>query len=221
MTGARVIRIVVIDDHPLVHQGVAAIARMHDDLEFVAAAATVEDGLRLLASEPDVALVDLRLAGESGLAVLERGKRIAPRCRFIMISSGFAQASVRQALAAAAAGVIAKDALPEELVTAIRRVAQGRTYLDPSLMDCVIGPLGMPGGGAEQLTERQRDVLIALGRGMGTQQIADALCVTESTVKKHVSEILAKLGLADRTQAALYAVAQGFVRIEDVVFEPR
>lgn len=213
------VRLVVIDDHPLVHQGVGAVASLHEDLEFLGGAATIEEGLELLALKPDVALVDMRLSGSSGLTLIEQGRRVAPDCRFVLLSSMLSPAAVRQALDLDVAGVLSKDALPEEMVTAIRRVARGRPYVDPAVMDTVLAPVGgHPWSGLDQLTERQRDVLTALGRGLGTLDIAEALCVTESTVKKHISEILGKLGLADRTQAALYAVAQGLVDVDELHF---
>jgi len=209
------IRVIVIDDHPLVHQGVAAVAALHEDLEFAGAAATTDEGLRLLAQQPDVAVVDLRLSGFSGLNLIEEGRRTAPGCRFVLLSSILNPAAVRRAMELGVTAVLSKEAPPEDMVTAIRRAAQGRSYVDPSVMDVVLAPVGGRGG-LEQLTDRQLDVLAALARGMGTQQIADHLSVAESTVKKHISEILAKLGLADRTQAALYAVAQGLVDVSEL-----
>lgn len=219
MSGAEDrIRIIVVDDHPLVHQGMAAITGIHDDLHLVGSAATVEEGLELLAQQPHVALVDLRLAGESGLELVEKGREVAPQCRFVIMTSALDAGVVRRAMAQEVAGYLLKDAMPEEMVRAIRLVAKGRPYMDPEVMQAVWGAVESREDPLKSLTERQRDVLKALGRGLGTIEIAQALNVTESTVKKHISEILAKLGLADRTQAALYAVAQGLVTLDDLAF---
>ncbi|REJ33876.1 MAG: DNA-binding response regulator, partial [Bacillota bacterium] len=129
------IRVIVIDDHPLVHQGVAAVAALHEDLEFAGAAATTDEGLRLLAQQPDVAVVDLRLSGSSGLNLIEEGRRTAPGCRFVLLSSMLNPAAVRRAMELGVTAVLSKEAPPEDMVTAIRRAAQGRPYVDPSVMD--------------------------------------------------------------------------------------
>lgn len=212
------INIIVVDDHPLVHQGIAAITGIHDDLHLLGSATTVGEGLELLAQQPHVALVDLRLARESGLTLVEKGRAVAPHCRFIIMTSALDEGLVRRAMAQEVAGYLLKDAMPEEMVRAIRLVAQGRPYMDPEVMQAMWGAVDSREDPSASLTERQRDVLTALGRGLGTSEIARELNVTESTVKKHISEILAKLGLADRTQAALYAVAQGLVAVDDLVF---
>lgn len=221
IAGDRPIRVVIIDDHPLVHQGIAAIFGLYDDIELVGAAINVEEGLQLLAEHPDVALIDLNLGVDSGLTLVEKGRDLAPGCRLVILTSALDPEKVRQALSFGVAGYLLKDALPTEMVQAIRLVAKGRPYMDPAVMEIMLSGPSSHDPSVEQLTERQKDVLIALGQGKGTREIADALYVSESTVKKHISEILAKLGLADRTQAALYAVAKGFVRVEELVFHSR
>lgn len=201
-------RLVLVDDHPLVLQGISAVLQFQEDMEVVGTATSGTDALTVLQQQqPDLALVDLRLAGEYGLDVIRRGREAAAGCRFIVLTSFSERAEVKQALAEKVEGYILKEALPEELIAAIRLVAKGRTYLDPALMQLLAAsstqdPL-------EQLTPREMDVLSALARGMSNRDIADALFITEYTVKKHVSQILDKLNLADRTQAALYAYSRG------------
>lgn len=203
-------KLVVIDDHPLVHQGIAALTGMNADMELVGAAGSGEEGVRLLAdAQPDVALVDLRLPGEYGLDIIRQGREVAPGCRFVVLTSYSDRADVRRAMTEKVDGYVLKDALPEELVSAIRLVARGRTYIDPTIMQTLMtqdenDPLS-------RLTPRETEVLTALARGMSNKDIAAALFVTEYTVKKHISQIFDKLELADRTQAALYAFSRGLV----------
>ncbi|MGI6604956.1 MAG: response regulator [bacterium] len=202
-------RLVVIDDHPLVQQGVGAIIGTQEDMEVVGMAGSGTEGIELLASlQPDVALVDLRLPGEYGLDIVKRGREVAPRCRFIVLTSYSEEGDVRRAMAEKVEGYILKEALPEELIAAIRLVGRGRTYIDPTIVQALMNqeendPLS-------QLTPREKEVLAALAQGLSNRDIAAALYVTEHTVKKHVSQILEKLELTDRTQAALYALSHGF-----------
>ena len=202
-------RLFVIDDHPLVQQGVGAIIGTQEDMEVVGMAGSGTEGIELLASlQPDVALVDLRLPGEYGLDIVKRGREVAPRCRFIILTSYSEEGDVRRAMAEKVEGYILKEALPEELIAAIRLVGRGRTYIDPTIVQALMNqgendPLS-------QLTPREKEVLAALAQGLSNRDIAAALYVTEYTVKKHVSQILEKLELTDRTQAALYALSHGF-----------
>lgn len=209
-------RIIVVDDHPLVHQGLGAIIGTCDDLELTGGALSLGDGLRLLKDGADVALVDVQLGTESGLDFVAEGRQVAPECRFVILSSGYDAATVRAALGLGVAGYVLKDAPPAQLLQAIRLAALGRRYVDAAALERLLDdPSRMQ---MEHLTERQVEVLAALGRGLGTLEIAAELHIAESTVKKHISEILAKLGLADRTQAALYAVVHGLVHVDEIKF---
>lgn len=202
-------RVVVVDDHPLVQRGVSAVLALAEDMELVAAASSGAEGLEILRSlQPDVALVDLKLPGEYGLDIIREGRKVAPRCRFIILTSYSEESDVRRAMAEKVEGYILKEALPEELITAIRLVGRGRTYIDPSVVQAFM--VEKKDDPLDQLTAREKEVLAALARGMSNRDIAAALYVTEYTVKKHVSQILEKLGLADRTQAALFALTHGY-----------
>ena len=203
-------KLVVIDDHPLVQQGISAIVQLYEDFDLVGTAGSGREALELLAEQqPDIALVDLRLPGEYGLDVIKQGRELAPRCRFIVLTSFSDQADVRRAMAERVEGYILKEALPEEIIGAIRLVARGRTYIEPAIIQSLIeqnenDPLG-------RLTPRELEVLEALAQGMCNKDIAKTLFVSEYTVKKHISQILDKLELTDRTQAALYAYSRGMV----------
>lgn len=202
-------RVVVVDDHPLVQRGVSAVLALAEDMELVAAASSGAEGLEILRSlQPDVALVDLKLPGEYGLDIIREGRKVAPRCRFIILTSYSEESDVRRAMAEKVEGYILKEALPEELITAIRLVGRGRTYIDPSIVQAFM--VEKKDDPLDQLTPREKEVLAALARGMSNRDIAAALYVTEYTVKKHVSQILEKLDLADRTQAALFALTHGY-----------
>ncbi len=202
------LKLVLIDDHPLVLQGISSIMQYQDDFEVVGTAFCVEEGLKLIGDhKPDIAIVDLRLPGENGLDLITRGRKLASGCRFIILSSGSERADVRRALNEKVEGYILKEATPEEIITAVRLVARGRTYIDPSIMQSFMCEEKDP---IEELTPREMEVLAALASGMSNRDIATSLFVTEYTVKKHVSQILDKLNMSDRTQVALYAFSRGF-----------
>lgn len=201
-------RLVLIDDHPLVLQGMESVLKMQDDLAVVGTANSGEAGIKLLReSQPDAALVDLRLPGEYGLDLIKKGREIAPRCRFIVLTSSSDRADVKRAMSEKVEGYILKEAMPEEILSAIRLVGKNRTYIDPVIMQTFISQ--DENDPMEQLTPKEIEVLECLAMGMSNRDIATALFVTEYTVKKHVSQILDKLELPDRTQAALYAYSQG------------
>jgi len=205
-------RLVLIDDHPLVLQGISAVVQLQDDMEVVGTASCGEEGFKVLAEyQPDVALVDLKLPGEYGLDIIKRGRDAAPKCRFIVLTSYSDRTDVRRAMNEKVEGYILKEAMPEEIINAVRLVGRGRNYIDPSIMQSFMtqdeeDPI-------EQLTPREMEVLAEVASGMSNRDIADSLFVTEYTVKKHVSQILDKLNLSDRTQAALYAFSRGIGQV--------
>jgi DNA-binding NarL/FixJ family response regulator len=200
-------RIVVIDDHPLVHQGIQMIANSSEELEVVGTASTGDEGVRLLRrAQPDVALVDLRLPGTTGLDIIEEAREEVPDCKFMILTSYSDEGDVRRAMSKNVDGYILKEAMPEELISALNLVARGRTYVDPTIMQTLFSNDHDP---LDDLTPRELQVLRALAKGLSNSDIAGQLYITESTVKKHVGQILSKLELTDRTQAALYAVSRG------------
>jgi len=205
------LKVALVDDHPLVRQGLEAVLALEEGIEITGQASTAREALNMLTRyPPDVVLIDLRLPDDSGLNVIKCLKENGNDCKFIILTSSTERDDFRKAGEIGVDGYLSKEALPEEVLTAIRLVKQGRRYFDPEFVQMVMYEL--QGNPIEALTPRELEVLQALGRGMSNRAIAEELVVTEYTVKKHVSQILAKLDLEDRTQAALYAIEKGLVK---------
>lgn len=206
-------KVLLVDDHPLVRKGLASVLSLENDIELVGEAGNTTEAMEIIDNEkPDLALVDLRLGKEDGLDIIEENCKRQVDCRFIVLTSSAHEEDFRKAEEVGAQGYVLKEALPEELLYAVRLVSRGRKYYDPGIMDAMMKATHEEGF-VEELTHREREVLIALGQGLNNKDIAKKLFVTEYTVKKHVSQILAKLELTDRTQAALYAHTNGLVKI--------
>lgn len=202
------LKVAVVDDHPLVWQGIKAVLQTNKDMEPIGWASNGREAEKLiLEQKPDVVLMDLRLPGESGLDIVKRLKPRAPSAHFVILTTYAEQQDVTKALNIGVDGYVLKEALPEEMLNALRLVSKGRPYFDPAVMQLVARNRQRENE-LSLLTERELEVLQELGRGLSNKEIARKLFITEYTVKKHVSGILSKLGLKDRTQAALYAVEQ-------------
>jgi DNA-binding NarL/FixJ family response regulator len=206
-------KVILVDDHPLVRKGLDFVLSLEKDIQVIGEASNIKEAMDLLKQQqPDVALIDLKLGNEYGIDIIERSNKCGISCRFIVLTSSADEYDFKKAEEVGALGYVLKEALPEELLYAVRLVGKGRKYYDPG----IIGEM-MKGtsriGIVEELTPREQDVLIALGQGLSNKDIAKKLFITEHTVKKHVSQVLAKLELADRTQAALYAHTKGLVRV--------
>ncbi|XVU29721.1 response regulator [Actinoplanes sp. CA-054009] len=200
------IRVLIVDDHPAVRRGLRTFLELAGDLEVVGEAADGPTALELIAETgPEVVLLDMVLPGMDGVEVLRELRRRELPARVLVVTSFTDRARLIPAVRAGARGYLSKDVDPNALVAAVRSVAAGHLLLEP---DVAAGLLGAP---AEEpaLTARERDVLALLAEGRSNREIARALVVAEKTVKTHVSSILLKLGLADRTQAALHAVRTG------------
>jgi DNA-binding NarL/FixJ family response regulator len=200
------IRVLVVDDHPVVRQGLRTFLDLQDDITVVGESADgescVDDAERL---RPDVILLDLRMPGADGVTALH-GLRDNP-ARVLVVTSYTEPSTVLPAVRAGAAGYVYKDVDPPALAAAIRSVHAGHVLLHPD----VVRLLAAEDRTITELTARERDVLAELARGRSNREIARALTVSEKTVKTHVSAILGKLGVQDRTQAALHAVRTGLV----------
>ena len=204
-------KVIVVDDHPLVRRGVEVVAGLEKDIELVGFASNGKEAEDLLRNtRPHVALVDLRMPGEHGLEIVKMGRNICPDCKFVILTSYATEEEIRDAMAMKVDGYILKEALPEELISAIRSVARGKNYYDPVVVQYA---MGTENDAADDhlghLTPREMEVLAALARGMNNKTIAETLFISEHTVKKHIGQILEKLALHDRTQAALFAVSKG------------
>ena len=209
------IRVLVVDDHAVVRQGLRTFLELQEDIEVVGEAGDGEQALAAATElEPDVILMDLVMPRLDGVRAIERLRELAPATRVIVLTSFLDEDKVLPAVRAGAAGYLLKDVQPAELVRAIRMVDQGEALLHPAVAARVLRELSGDGARAErheQLSARELEVLALLARGRANKAIAFELGVAEKTVKTHVGNILAKLGLSDRTQAALYAVREGLV----------
>jgi DNA-binding NarL/FixJ family response regulator len=204
------VKILIVDDHPLVREGLSSMLTLEPGCEITGQASSVAETLEMLPkTQPDLVLVDLRLKDGCGLDIIERAKERGIKSKFIVLTSSAEKRDFERAQKAGADGYILKDALPEEILYTIRIVGQGRKFFDPSLMQMIMEDFGH--NLIDELTPREYEVLMALAKGMRNSQIARKLFITECTVKKHVSQILFKLDLNDRTQAAIYANSKGLV----------
>jgi NarL family two-component system response regulator LiaR len=207
---ADVISVVIADDHPFVRHGLRTYLETLEDMDVAGEATNGVEAVELVERLlPDVVLMDLVMPEMDGVGAIRRIREVAPSTRVIALTSFADDEKVFPAIKAGAAGYLLKDVRPADLADAVRKASRGEALLAPSvaarLMQEVSGERPAPAG----LTERELEVLRLIARGMSNKQIARELVVSEKTVKTHVSNILAKLHLADRTQAALYAVREG------------
>jgi DNA-binding NarL/FixJ family response regulator len=204
------IRVLVVDDHQVVRQGLRAFLDAQDDVEVVGEAADgtacVDAAERL---RPDVILLDLRMPDGDGLDALRALRERGNPARVLVVTSFTEPAMVLPAVRAGAVGYLYKSVDPPALAAAIRAVHAGHVLLHPDAAATLAAHEPEPGG--IRLTARERQVLAGMARGRSNREIARSLAVAEKTVKTHVSSVLAKLGVQDRTQAALYAVRTGLI----------
>lgn len=207
-------KVIIVDDHPLVRKGLSSLLTLDGSMEVIGEATNRREAMELLKTlKPDLALVDLRLGNESGLDLITEAIGLGGNCKFVILTSSTEEDDFKRAKAIGIDGYILKDAFPEELLHALRIISKGRKYYDPGVFDLLMNarkPLEIDNQ-IEQLTPKEREVLLELGMGLSNREISKSMYITEYTVKKHVSQVLAKLDLSDRTHAALYANAKGLV----------
>ena len=211
------IRVLIADDHPVVRQGLRGFLETYADIEVVAEA---EDGAQAVALArehvPDVILMDLLMPGMDGVEAIDQIVAFSPAARIIVLTSYTEDEYLFPAMRAGALGYLLKDVEPEELVSAIRAAVRGHATLHPSVAARLVRGVHHPGDDSlADLSKRELDVLRLIARGMTNKEIAEALTIAEGTVKSHVSNILSKLHLAHRTQAALYALKRKLVPLDD------
>lgn len=211
---SKSIRILIADDHQLVRQGLIALLSVKPGIEVVGQAENGRKAVELAQSlNPDIILMDLLMPEKNGIEATREIKAANPDARILIITSFAEDENVFQAIKAGALGYLLKDSSPNDLMQAIDDVCHGRMSLHPNIALKLIDELNRP---TEQtvtedpLTEREVDVLKLVAKGRSNQEIAELLVVSERTVGAHVSNILSKLHLANRTQAALYALRKGF-----------
>ncbi len=220
MPQSTAITILITDDHEVVRQGLRAYLSAQPDLEVVAETGTGEEAVRLAAEfVPDVALMDLVMPGMDGVEATRLLKKASPRTQVVVLTSFHEDEHIFPALRAGAISYLLKDVKMEEMAAAVRRAARGEATLHPRIASRVIQEISGTGAGSASslnpyadLTTRELEVLRLVANGLSNSEIAAQMVVSENTVKGHVSNILSKLHLADRTQAAVYAWKQGLVR---------
>jgi DNA-binding NarL/FixJ family response regulator len=201
------ISVLIVDDHPVVRRGLRVLLEVQDGIEVTGEAGDGATALALAAEHaPDVILLDLKLPGMDGIAVLGELRARDSAARVLVLTSATEPASASLAVRSGAAGVVYKDVDPDALVRAIRSVHDGHLLLAPEAAEALARSAGFEVAGLGALTAREREVLAEIAKGRSNREIARALGVAEKTVKAHVSSVLAKLGVQDRTQAALLAV---------------
>ncbi|AJF64482.1 response regulator [Streptomyces vietnamensis] len=206
------IRVLLVDDHQVVRRGLRTFLEVQDDIEVVGEASDGAEGVdRAEELRPDVVLMDVKMPGTDGIEALKRLRELANPARVLIVTSFTEQRTVVPALRAGASGYVYKDVDPDALAGAIRSVHAGHVLLQPEVADALLAQDDSHGGTGRgpSLTEREREVLGLIADGRSNREIARALVLSEKTVKTHVSNILMKLDLADRTQAALWAVRHG------------
>lgn len=201
----------IIDDHPLFRKGVHFFLESFPEIELLGEVENGLEGIAFLTGNPvDVVLMDLQMPGMDGIETTIKIKEQWPEVRVLVLTSFNSWDKVYTALKSGAAGYVLKDAPPEELLAAIQAVAAGGSYLGARVATELLSRLGndpaIPANTPEPLTDRENEVLKLIGQGLGNREIAAQLVVSEKTVKTHVTNILQKLQVKSRTQAALYAI---------------
>ena len=206
------IRVMLVDDHAMVRRGLATFLKVFDDLELAGEAASGEAAIQLCAQIlPDVVLMDIVMPEMDGVTATRAIRQQFPEVQVVALTSFKDQEWVQDALHAGAIGYLLKDVSADTLAQAIRAAHAGRSTLSPEAARALAQAAGQPPTPGRDLTVRERDVLALLVQGLNNTQIADVLVVSPSTIKSHVSHILAKLGVTSRTEAAALAVRHGLV----------
>jgi two-component system NarL family response regulator len=206
------IRVLVVEDHDVVREGLVALLKLADGLEVVGEAG---DGVEAIAQfrrhKPDVSLIDLRMPRLSGVDVIQRIRMESPQARFIVLTTYDGDEDIYRALKAGARAYLLKGMTSKELIATIRAVHSGKSHIPPAIAEKLAGRMG-----AEDLTPREFDVLEQIVSGKSNKEIAAELEVSEATVKTHINSLLGKLGVTDRTQAATTALKRGIVSLESL-----
>jgi NarL family two-component system response regulator LiaR len=212
------ITIVLVDDHRIVRKGLQRVLEMYADIQVIGEAASGEEMLQHIEDWlPVVVVMDMLMpGGMDGAETIRRLHELTPNIRVVVLTSYADDTHVIAALRAGAIGYVRKEADPELLLSSIRAAARGQSLLDPAIASALLHELQREGKRTTRLTEREQTVLRQLALGQTNREIAETLAVTEETVKTHVGNILTKLQLAHRTQAAIYAIKQGFITLDEI-----
>lgn len=212
MTQPKSIRVMIVDDHAVVRSGLTAFIQAYDDLELAGEARTGEEAVQVCVQvQPDVILMDLMMPGMDGAAATQAIRRRCPKTQVVVLTSFKEEEMVQKALQAGAIGYLLKDVQADELAQAIRLAHAGQSTLAPEATQALIHAATQPPKPGHDLSEREREVLALLVKGLNNTEIARRLIVSLSTVKHHVSNILSKLGVTNRAEAVALAVQHRLV----------
>lgn len=217
---SETIGVLIVDDHALVRKGLAALLNVRPEIQLVGEANGSAEAVHLAcALIPDVILMDLDMPGENGIEAIKKIRRYQQRSKILVLTSYSDDENVIAAIQAGANGYLLKTTLPEDLLKAIQEVFQGKFPLDPSVTSTVVREMNRskdpPPINPNELTEREIDVIKLIAKGDSNQMIADKLMISDRTVSTHVSSILTKLQLENRTQVALYALRNGLADLNE------
>ncbi len=194
-------KILIVDDHPMVRKGLVSILSLEEGIQEVREASRVEEALDVLSVyNPDIAILDLKLGKENGLEIVIQAKKKNIRTKFLILTSSSRKEDFQRAQEIGVEGFILKEAFAEDVIYALHVVARGRKFFDPEIAQCIKSEEEE----FKDLTPREKDVLIELGKGLNNTQIAKSLYISENTVKKHIGSIFSKLGINHRVEAALF-----------------
>jgi two-component system, NarL family, response regulator len=203
------LRLLLADDHIVLREGLSLLLSAEPDMTVVADVATGEEAFeRFLQLDPDVLILDLQMPGTGGVSTVERILKRRPGARILILSAYETEEDIYRTLHAGASGYLLKNTPPEELIGAIRAIASGKRYLSRTVGAKLAGRVGAPA-----LTERELSVLNRIAAGQANKEIAEALRITEGTVKSHVNKIMQKLGALSRTDAAMVGLRKGLIRL--------
>lgn len=215
MAAEQPIKVLLVDDHEMVRIGLAAVLATEDGLEIVGEASNGADGIRLAQEyKPDVIMMDLVMEGMDGIETTRRITELLPECKVIVLTSYLDDEKMYPVIEAGAFSYLLKTSRASEIAQAIRAAARGQSVLESQVAAKMMNKLRQPRPAAaahEELTEREMEVLRLIAQGKSNQETADELFIGVKTVKFHVTNILAKLGVEDRTQAAIYAIKNGLI----------
>lgn len=218
------VRVLIVDDHSVVRQGVKAFLELQETLEVVGEAESGENALALVERlRPDVVILDLLMAGMNGIETTRRIKAVSPDARVVILTSHLGEEQIVPAIRAGAVSYLFKSVTPRELVEAVVRAAKGETTFSLDVASRLVHSLGPDAPqttGQEALSPREMDVLRLIAEGLSNQAIGERLFISEKTVKSHVGNLLGKLGLTDRTQAAIFAWKNGLVEFSSRAASP-
>lgn len=192
-------KLLIVDDHPLVRRGLVSVLQEEKDIEAIKEASNIDEAFNLIVREnPDIAIVDLKLGKENGLDLVKRSKRPNISTRYMILTSFISKEDFLKGEQLGIDGYMLKDAFFEDLFYAVRSISRGKKYYDPGIID--YSERRKESNLINQLTDREKEVLLELGKGSSNDEIAKCLYISENTVKKHVSNILLKMNLKQRSQ---------------------